>query len=173
MKKIGLLVLVFFSLFILSGCNRAGKLKNVEVIKKQDIFNQKEDSYFVYFQRIDCPDCEAANPYVIQYATILKEKDACVDKRKVYTVVLYTQNDKPKDENIIYREYTGTDGEGTDGKYKVTGVTDWKDLHIATTSSLIAINTQRDGTKVASYAAQGANNVVNFLFDHLGECPAN
>ena len=51
MKKIGLLVLVFFSLFILSGCNRAGKLKNVEVIKKQDIFNQKEDSYFVYFQR--------------------------------------------------------------------------------------------------------------------------
>ena len=56
---------------------------------------------------------------------------------EVYTVVLYTQNEKPKDENIIYREYTGTDGEGTDGKYKVTGVTDWKDLHIATTSSLL------------------------------------
>lgn len=172
MKKIGLLVLVFFSIFFFSGCGKPGAIENVKVISKEDIFNQEEDSYFIFFQRLDCQDCEAAKPYVAQYATLLKEKEACDDKRPVYTVVLYTKEEKPKDEVIIYREYKGSDGQGTDGKYFVDGVTKWQDLYIASTSSLIAINTRRDGTKVASYAAQGASAVVTFLFNHLGECTA-
>ena len=85
-------------------------------------------------------------------------------------MLLYTKSEKPDEKVYIYREYTGSDGQGTDGKYFVDGVTKWEDLYIATTSSLIAINTRKDGTKVASYIAQGASNVVSHLENQLGEC---
>lgn len=170
MKKIGLLALVLLSIFVLTGCGSKGKLQNVDSIKKEDIFNQEEDAYYVYFHRIDCPDCETTSPRVIQYATLRLEKDACNDKRKIYSVLLYTKSEKPGEDVYIYREYTGDDGQGTDGKYFVDGVTNWKDLHIASTSSLIAINTDENGNKVASYVAQGSNNVISHLSGQLGEC---
>jgi len=172
MKKISLLVLMLISIFVFVGCKKPGTLENVPAIDKEDIFNQKEDEYFIYFQRLDCEDCETANPYVSLYATTRKEKKSCNNKRPVYTVVLYTQSEKPKDENIIYREYTGIGGQGTDGKFYVDGVTKWQELYIASTASLIAIHTKSDGTRYATYCAQGSNNVVNYLFDQLGECTA-
>lgn len=170
MKKVGLLVVLLFSVFVLSACSNEGKLHNVDSINKEDIFNQKEDAYYIYFHRVDCPDCEQTSPSVIEYATVRLEKAGCSDKRKIYSVLVYTKDEKPGEDTYIYREYTGDDGEGTDGKYKVTGVTEWDDLYIATTSALIAINTNKDGVKVASYVAQGANNVVSNLAGQLGEC---
>ena len=170
MKKLGLLVVLLLSVFVLSACSGKGKLANVDSIKKEDIFNQEEDAYYVYFHRIDCSDCEQSSPSVIEYSTIRLEKAGCSTKRKVYSVLVYTKDEKPGEKTYIYREYTGDDGEGTDGKYKVTGVTEWDDLYIATTSSLIAINTNKDGVKVASYVAQGASDVVSHLAAQLGEC---
>ena len=169
MKKIGLFIVLLFSVFMLSACSREGKLTNVDSIKKQDIFNQKEDSYYVYFHRTDCPDCEQTSPRVIEYATIRKEKDTCSDKRKIYSVLVYTKDEKPKEDTYIYREYTGDDGQGTDGKYFVDGVTNWEDLYIATTSALIIVETV-NGVKTARYIAQGSNNVVSHLSGQLGEC---
>lgn len=170
MKKIGLLVVMLLSIFVLSACGGKGKLEKVDNIKKQDIFNQEEDMYYVYFHRIDCPDCEQSAPRVIEYSIIREEKAGCNEKRKVYAVLLYTKDETPKDTPHIYREYTGEGGQGTDGKYFVDGVTNWKDLYIASTSSLIAINTNSEGVKVASYIAQGANNVISHLSAQLGEC---
>lgn len=87
--------------------------------------------------------------------------------------MLWTKTEKPEEDKYIYREYTGSDGQGTDGKYYVNGVTRWEDLYIATTSSLIAINTDKDGNKIASYVAQGANGVVTHLENQLGQCYNN
>lgn len=170
MKKIGLLVIVLLGIFVLSGCTAKGELERVDNIKKEDIFNQEEDMYYVYFHRINCEDCEQSAPRVIEYSIIREEKAGCNEKRKVYAVLLYTKDEKPKDKTHIYREYTGDDGQGTDGKYFVNGVTNWEDLYIASTSSLIAINTNSQGEKVASYIAQGANSVVSHLSAQLGEC---
>ena len=57
MRKL-LVLFLFLGIFVLSGCASDNKLDGVKQIKKQDIFNQKEDKYFVYFHRIDCPDCD-------------------------------------------------------------------------------------------------------------------
>lgn len=170
MRKIGLLTVVLLSIFVLSACTNKGKLSNVDSIKKQDIFNQEEDTYYVYFHRIGCADCEQSSPRVIEYSLIRDEKPGCNEKRKIYSVLLYTQDEKPKDDNLIYREYKGEGGQGTDGKYFVNDVTNWEDLYIATTSALIAINTDKSGKKVASYIEQGANNIISHLSAQLGEC---
>src|SRR5690554_2669745 len=106
MKKIGLLVVLMLSAFLLSACAGSGKLTNVDNIKKQDIFNQAEDSYYVYFHRTDCPYCDQTSPRVIEYSTIRKEKDNCNDKRKVYSVLVYTKDEKPNEDTYIYPAYT-------------------------------------------------------------------
>ena len=169
MKKIGFLVLLLLTLLILGGC-QSNKLRGVKEISVKDIFNQKEDNYLIYFNRIDCPDCEQSSPSVIQYAEIIKEYDACSTKRKIYVVTLYTESEKPKQGVYIYREYTGEGGQGTDGKYFVNGVTRVEDLYIGSTSSMIAISTNSKGVKVASYVAQGAENVVAQLEAQLNNC---
>ncbi|MDD3437673.1 MAG: hypothetical protein PHC64_11030 [Candidatus Gastranaerophilales bacterium] len=169
MKKVFLLLVLLFSIATLSGCNQAGSLQGVISIKKEDIFNQKEDKYYIYFHRLDCEDCEASAPYVIQYAHMLKDYKGCAGKRKIYAVLLYTEEEKPGEEVYIYRKYTGEDGQGTDGNYYVNGVTDWRDLYIATTSSLIAINTE-GGVKTARYSAQGWESVRDKLNAQLGSC---
>ncbi len=173
MKKFSLIIVLLFGLFMLSACDKSEKLYNVDNIKKENIFNQKEDSYFVYFHRVECQDCEQVATTIIEYATIVKEYSSCQQKRKIYSVLLYTKAEKPKDGNLIYREYTGVDGQGTDGKYFVNGVTNWEDLYIASTSSLIAITTNKNGDKVASYQAQGAEAVAEKLIGQLGECYNN
>ena len=174
MKKLGLLVVVLFSLFVLGACTKEGKLENVDSINKEDIFNQEEEVYYIYFHRIECPDCETSAPRIINYELIRQEKASCSDKRKIYSVLLYTKSEKPDEDTYIYREYTGTDGEGqgTDGKYFVNGVTRWQDLYIATTSSLIAINTSKDG-KVASFIAQGSSDIDAHLASQLDQCYNN
>lgn len=172
MRKLVFLVLVLFTVMVLSGCGEKGKLEGVKNISVEDIFNQKEDKYFIYFHRIECPDCEQSAPYVIQYANIIKNNNNCGDKRKIYAVLLYTESEKPGLSTYIYREYTGTDGEGTEGKYHVTGVKNWEELYIASTSSLISISTNTAGEKVARYVAQGSQNVNAALEEHLNNCYA-
>lgn len=167
MRKIFLLLVLIFSIATLSGCNKAGQIEGVKSIKKEDIFNQKEDQYFVYFHRLGCEDCEAAEPYVVQYAAILKEYEACKGKRKIYSVLLYTEEEKPGEEVYIYRKYPN--GEGADGEFNVTGVTDWKDLYIASTSSLISIST-RNGVKTATKVVHGYEKVQTTLEAQLGSC---
>ena len=70
----------------------------------------------------------------------------------------------------IFREYEGTDGEGKEGTFKVTGITDWQDLYIGSTSSLISISTDKSGVKKAKFEAQGAEDITNILNEQLGDC---
>lgn len=169
MRKL-LVLFLFLGIFVLSGCASDNKLDGVKQIKKQDIFNQKEDKYYVYFHRIDCPDCDESAPMVISYMNILKEIPGCRNKRPVYSVLLYTESEKPGHSVYIFREYEGTDGEGKEGTFKVTGITDWQDLYIGSTSSLISISTDKSGVKIAKFEAQGAEDITNILNEQLGDC---
>ncbi|MGD9886575.1 MAG: hypothetical protein AB7T03_01275 [Bacilli bacterium] len=170
MKK-AILIALFIFIGFLVGCGKErGELNNVSNISPEEIFNQKEDKYYVYFHRIDCADCEESAPYVINYSQIIKEYDGCKDKRKIYAVLLFTSTEKPGQDTYIYREYTGEGGQGTDGKYFVDGVANWKDLYIASTSSLISVSKNSSGVKVAKYIAQGAEAVIEALNTQLGTC---
>lgn len=171
MKKVFLLLVVLFSLIVFTGCS-SGKLDGAKNISKKDIFSQKEDKYYIYFHKLNCQDCESTNPYVINYATLVKENENCSGKRAIYVVLVHSQADKPNDKNIIYRAYDGSGGQGTDGKFFVDGVTRWEDLYIASTSSLIQVDTNKEGIKVARYVAQGSSSVINSLNEQLSECYA-
>ncbi|HHZ17666.1 MAG TPA: hypothetical protein GX390_00085 [Acholeplasmataceae bacterium] len=169
MKKTFLLLL-FLGLLVLSGCGSEGKLEGVKQIKPEDIFAQKEDKYYVYFHRLDCADCEEASPTVIYYMSLLKEVQGCKAKRPVYSVLLYTKDEKPGQSVYIFREYGGTDGEGKEGTFKVTGITDWEELYIGATASLISISTDKSGVKKAAFEAQGADDIIQILSEQLGDC---
>lgn len=170
MKKFSLLIMLLLGLVLLTSCDGAAKIPNVDKINKEEIFNQKEDTYYIYFHKQNCSDCTQANDLVSQYAQLLKEKDACSVKRKLYSVLLYTQTEKPGEDIYIFREYVGIDGQGNEGKFFVKDVLKWEDLYIASTSSLIIIRTNKDGEKYASFIAQGAQNVTDHLVNQLGDC---
>ncbi|MDD3999331.1 MAG: hypothetical protein PHX62_00345 [Bacilli bacterium] len=167
MKKIFLLLVFVFMIATLFGCNNVGEIQGVKGIDREDIFNQAEDDYYIYFHRLDCEDCEESIPYVIQYAQYVKDNENCKNKRKIYSVLLYTKEEKPG-EDLIYREYGG-DGQGTDGKFYVNGISNWEELYIASTSSLISVSTV-NGVKKAYYAAQGWEKISESLQDQLGTC---
>ncbi|HBP26015.1 MAG TPA: hypothetical protein DD618_03585 [Acholeplasmatales bacterium] len=170
MKKI-MAMLLILAVLGLAGCGTEGELDGVDDIKKEDIFAQEESKYYVYFHRIDCADCEEADPNVISYSSIIENVEDCATKRKIYAVLLYTASEKPGEDTYIYREYEGSDGQGTDGKYFVDGVTEWDDLYIGTTASLISISTNSvTGVKTAKYVAQGSEAILQELNAQLGTC---
>ncbi|MCK9535989.1 MAG: hypothetical protein M0R05_00135 [Bacilli bacterium] len=168
MKKT-ILFWLLLGLFIFTGCSSKGKLEGVKGIKKQDIFSQKEDKYYVYFHRLDCADCDEAAPAIINYMKIINEYSGCKNKRPIYSVLLFSEEEKPRQSVYIFREYEGTDGEGTNGTFKVTGITEWQDLYIGSTSSLISI-TVNEGVKKAYFEAQGAESIIAKLEEQLGDC---
>ncbi|NLD26938.1 MAG: hypothetical protein GX661_06220, partial [Acholeplasmataceae bacterium] len=102
MKKFFLILILTIALTVMSGCNKVGELSGVKNISKEDIFNQPEDKYFVYFHKLDCEDCEATAPYVIQYAQIVKEIEGCKSKRPIYVVLLYTKDEGKGKAPYIY-----------------------------------------------------------------------
>jgi len=171
MKKIILMLLLVLTLSLVSGCNKAeGELKGMKNISVEEIFNQEENNYLIYFHRIDCPDCEQADPLVINYSNLVNKVDSCSSKRDIYVVLLYTAEEKPGESVYIYRGYEGEDGQGTDGKFFVNGVTNWEGLYIGSTASLISISTRSSGEKVANYVAQGSEMIGEELEKQLGGC---
>lgn len=163
MKKIGLIMILILGMVMFTACGNKNELEYVKNIKVEDIFNQKEDDYFIYFHQVDCQDCEQSDPVVINYAMNIDKRSGCASKRKIYAVLLHP-------DSKIFRAYNGSNGQGTDGKYFVNGVTEWEDLYIASTASMIAISTNLKGEKTASYVAQGSSRVNEELNTQLGEC---
>lgn len=171
MKKFMFFCLLLFGAMVLNGCSNKGELEGVANIKCDDIFNQEEDKYYVYFHRLNCEDCDSSAPYVIQYSKIMKDYQKCSSKRKIYAVLLYTSEEKPNLDKYIYRTYEGEGGQGTDNKFFVDGVTKWEDLYIGSTSSLISISKNPvTGIKEAKYVQQGSQSVVEALQKQLGNC---
>jgi hypothetical protein len=171
MKKAFLALILTFILSVMSGCSKVGELNGVKNISKEDIFNQPEDKYFVYFHKIDCEDCEATDPYVIQYAQIIQEVEGCKNKRPIYAVLLYTKDDERGKAPYIYRKYEGSEGQGTEGTFWVNDVSSWEELYIGSLSALISISKDPvTGVKKARYVSQGYEKVVESLQNQLGKC---
>lgn len=118
-------------------------------IKKEDIYNQIEDEYLIYFYKDRCPYCE-------QCEDIIKEYIAQDEK----AIELYTC-DLSKDKEIK-RYYEGENGQGSKGQYFVDGVTNYKDLYIAGVPTIIKIKNE-NGIKVSEYIASGKSKVIEYI----------
>lgn len=169
MKKTLWLLLFIIVLFSFAGCDSGGDLQGVKTIKKENIFNQKVDKYYIYFHRLDCADCAESAPTVINYMNVIKEVAGCQQKRPVFAVLLFTEEEKPGSVTYIFREYDGPDGEGKNGTFRVKNISNWEELYIGSTSSLISIS-NIGGVKVAKFEAEGAEDINTVLTEQLGEC---
>lgn len=157
-NKLSMLLISLLIILILTGCSSG--IKYVKTIDKTEIFTQSEKTYYVYFYREGCSGCESIASTVSLYAQKTKSDDTLV---KLYGVKLCTSlSDKGAREPLLYRSYTGSDGEGKKGDYKVTGLTAWDKLYIGSTPALIKIS-HVEGVARSSYIAQGANDIKDYL----------
>lgn len=128
--------------------------KYYEEIEDTQIFNQKENRYFVYFMKDGCTYCEKAKPKILEYAS-KANTDKYKNSPKVYVVNLKKNGKASK----ILREYKDNDS----GTF-VDGAKKWDELYIPSTPTLIEIS----GTNpTAKLAAIGTTNVVNILNSNL------
>ena len=137
----------------------------LQTIEDSEIFKMEEKSYYVFFVKDTCPYCEKARPEVIKYNTLVTSgAEEYSDNLKVYQV--YVKKGSYK--SVISRAYSNVlgNGQGTDGKYFVDGVTEWDKLYIGSAPSLILIS-EVDGVKTAKYITQGKTNIVNYLNNEL------
>lgn len=159
MKKGLFILLAIIGLFTLGGCKHKTDMSVVKNLVQQEIFDQKEEKYFVFFYIDDCSGCEETKPYIVNYYNIVKDDDS---KRHIFGVNL----SNPKNKSM-YVKYPGTDGQGTDGGFYIDGVTKWEDLNIGTTPSMISVYIGKDGVKTAKYSAQGKDAIVAVLEKQL------
>ncbi len=159
MKKIILFIIAAISLFTLIGCGYETDMSTIKNLTQQDIFEQKEEKYFIFFYLDGCTGCEETKPYIINYYNLVKGDES---KRQIYGVNLSNPKNKQ-----IYKKYTGTEGQGTDGNFYVDGVKNWEELKIGTTPSIISIYKDKDGVKTANYVAQGKDAIIVALEKQL------
>ena len=157
MKKVTILLVMMAILAVLSGC---GKTK-LNDLNQETLFNAA-DRYYVYFYRDDCPACQEVYPVIVQYLEALQE-EKWQDKRPLFGFDISTGSNNES----IYRAYSGSDGQGTEGRFFVDAATSFNQLYIAATPSLISI-TKTGNTIVARYEAQGADAITRVLATHLG-----
>lgn len=159
MKKVFIFLLIIFML-IGNGCGSAGDMSGIKNLVRQDIFNQKEEKYYVFFYRETCDGCEQTKPYILAYINALKEEkyQSC---RKIYGVNLSNEKNY-----TMYVKNTTEGGQGTDDAFWVDGVTNWEELKIGSTPSIISIYV-KDGIKTASYVAQGKEKIIAVLNKQL------
>ena len=107
MKKI-ILILIMMMLGLLIACGKQpGELRNVSNIATSEIFNQKETKYYVYFHRLDCPDCDESAPYVINYSQIIKEYEG---RLPFYHMDVYRIDSEDDMYDLGYDEYIYSEG---------------------------------------------------------------
>lgn len=124
--------------------------KYYEEIEDNQIFNQKENRYFVYFMKDGCTYCEKAKPKVLEYASNANTSKY-KNSPKVYVVNLKKNGKSSK----ILREYTDNES----GTF-VDGAKTWDELYIPSTPTLIEISGE---VPTAKLVAIGTTNVVNTL----------
>ena len=159
MKKILLLILVILC-FGVSACSKNTDMKGIKNLNEQKIFEQKEDKYYVFFYRDGCSGCEDTKPYILAYIKALKSGNY-EGARQIYGVNLSSGNNY-----LMYVTNKTSGGQGTDERFWVDGVTNWEDLKIGSTPSLITIYL-KDGVKVAQYAGQGKEKIIDILNEPL------
>ena len=161
MKKSVLILLFIVCLLILPGCKKyKSDMDGIKSLVEQEIYNQKSDKYYVFFYRENCSGCEATKPYILEYIKLIK-KSEYKDCRKIYGVNL----SNPKNVSM-YVKNNKENGQGRDGAFWVNGVSNWEELRIGSTPSVISVY-EKDGVKVSNYVAQGRDNIVDALDNEL------
>jgi len=145
MKKLVFLLLLLSTIIIMGGCARKSSLKN---INGEELFNLEDKSYFVYIYEDDCEECEQTLPIIESYLYVIKEEKDYKNKSTVYGL-----NISKEQNSIIARKYEGDNGQGANGKSFINDVTNWEELYIGTTPTLISIRV-REGQKYAGESAQ-------------------
>lgn len=164
MKKILLGVMLVFGLVMLGGCNEKSVLVDV---KAEDLFTM-EGNYFIFFYKDDCSDCEQTKPIVINYINLIENDPEFVNKRRIYGCNL-----SDPDNAKLFRAYDAArlnwgEGQGDSGTFWVNGVTNYNDLYISETASLISIGSNSNDERIANFQAAGYEAIYSRLYSHLG-----
>lgn len=117
-------------------------------IKVEDIFNQEEEQYLIYFYKNKCPYCEACEDVIDEY---IKNQEGSI---KLYTCNL-TKSE-------IKRYYEGENGQGSKGQYFVNGVNDYNELYIAGVPTIIKVYLDQD-QKISEYVISGKTKVIDYI----------
>lgn len=122
-----------------------------------NIYSQEESEYFVYLFRDNCGACETSKATVVKYLTQAeKKKDQML---MIYGVNLAVDGET---QSLIYREYKGEGGQGTDGLFFVDNISLWGELYIGRVPALIKVK-DVDGVKTSFYVTHGATAIKNYL----------
>ncbi len=159
MRKTILVLLTLIISIMLVGCG-SSDMKGVKNLTQQQIYEQKEDKYYVFFYREGCSGCEDTKPYILAYIKALKSGDY-PGARAMYAVNLSDEKNY-----TMYVANHAEGGQGTDGRFWVDGVSNWSELKIGSTPSLITVYI-KDGVKVSQYAAQGKDKITDVLNNQL------
>ena len=128
--------------------------ESYQLIKDSDIFNQKENRYLVFFMKDGCTYCERIEKDIIEYG-INRLEDKYKNSLNLYIVNLKTGGYVSP---VI-----------TKNKYDeehINGVTDYLDLYIPSTPTLVEIYME-NGKSTAKKVASGSSKVVSALDDYL------
>lgn len=123
-----------------------------DYILDEEIFNQPEDNYLVYFMKDGCNYCTKVKENVLSYMYLSGETGL-----KIYIVNL---NNGVK--SSILRSYTGEDGQGDDKDIYADNVTKWDDLYIPSTPTLIKIS-KVGNTRISKFLCVGSTNIASTL----------
>ena len=129
-----LILIILLCTILLVGC----KKEMPNEIQKEDIYNQIEEEYLIYFYKARCPYCEKCEDIIKDY---IAQDESPI---KLYTC------DLSKDKEIK-RYYEGAKGQGSKGQYFVDGV-----------PTIIKIKNE-NGIKVGEYIASGKSKVIEYI----------
>lgn len=159
MKRAIIVLIVIILSAVLVGCNKTD-MKGIKNLTQQEIYEQKEDKYYIFFYRDGCSGCEDTKPYIKAYIKALKTGNY-EGARPIYGVNLSSEENY-----TMYVSNKKEGGQGTDGRFWVDGVTNWEELCIGSTPSLITVYV-KDGVKTTQYAAQGKEKITVVLNEQL------
>lgn len=106
-----LLVIIFFNIvFIFPSCKKIKKIDDINMIKYEDILNQKGNNkgkYYVLIYSADCKYCQDLEPYVIEYCNSIKSSK---DNLPLYILNVDDQDNKQImiDSDDLYDSFIGT-----------------------------------------------------------------
>ncbi len=148
MKKI-LYILLLIIVLSFCGCSKT-ELKYINI---DEMFAMEEESYYIYFEKDDCPYCEATLATIKDYVNKQSEN-------KNY-IPLYICNLSLDENKYLFRKDPSLSGQGNDGKTAVDGATVYEDIYISSTPTLIVIKTEEE--KVSYFCASGKTNTIKYI----------
>ena len=124
------------------------------LIEDKDIFNQKPNRYLVFFKKDGCTYCERIEKDIIEYSLNILEEDY-KNSLNLYVINLKTSTyTSPIIKNTKY------------DSVHVDGVTNWEDLYVPSTPTLIEVYVE-NGISTAKLVAVGSSKIVKELDNYL------